>query len=296
MTDNRQSAHMGFEVEMVAPEEEVSNVCVRASWQRDPVILWMQLSISAMLSFPQDAAKKNSCISACGLCVVEKEEPKEITDGDVMSALIDKEIVTKDSIVQALAISQLGEAAYIRHMLFQPPPKTREAASATLVWLLSETCRLYPPHDIPATPQGGLGLSARPQLGNVSFLLSLFHSAMCTSERSIVDCSCDVQSKLAAARLGSKKHGALLGIRDYSSEEQQACYMLVVSMQAFARMGDKRSPGKRRTLPAIRFLCWKAVSIPIDLPSRKLSACFLSIGQVIALRFTSHKRPYLILV
>mmetsp|Transcript_21170 Transcript_21170/g.58791 ORF Transcript_21170/g.58791 Transcript_21170/m.58791 type:complete len:521 (-) Transcript_21170:1259-2821(-) len=58
---------------------------------------------------------------------VEKEEPKEITDGDVMSALIDKEIVTKDSIVQALAISQLGEAAYIRHMLFQPPPKYDQA-------------------------------------------------------------------------------------------------------------------------------------------------------------------------
>jgi hypothetical protein len=54
---------------------------------------------------------------------VVKAEPKEVTDGDIMSALIDKELVSKDSIVQALAISQLGEHAYIRHMLFQPPPK-----------------------------------------------------------------------------------------------------------------------------------------------------------------------------
>ena len=57
------------------------------------------------------------------LTQVEKKEPKQVTDGDVMSALIDKELVSKDSIVQALAISQLGEQAYIRHVLFQPPPR-----------------------------------------------------------------------------------------------------------------------------------------------------------------------------
>jgi len=67
----------------------------------------------------------NHCLASttCPRVQVVKAEPKEITDGDVMSALIDKELVTKDSIVQALAISQLGEQAYIRHMLFQPPPR-----------------------------------------------------------------------------------------------------------------------------------------------------------------------------
>lgn len=39
-----------------------------------------------------------------------------------MSALLDKEIITKDTIVQALAIHKLGDEAYVSHPLFLPPP------------------------------------------------------------------------------------------------------------------------------------------------------------------------------
>lgn len=53
---------------------------------------------------------------------VIKPEPKEVTDGDVLSAMIDKAIVTKEGIVQSLAVHSLGEAAFTRHPLFAPPP------------------------------------------------------------------------------------------------------------------------------------------------------------------------------
>ena len=54
---------------------------------------------------------------------VVKPEPKQVTDGHVMSAMLDKGIVTKDAIVQALAIYELGPEAYSRHPLFAPPPQ-----------------------------------------------------------------------------------------------------------------------------------------------------------------------------
>lgn len=48
---------------------------------------------------------------------------KEITDGDMLSALIDKAVITRDTIVQALAVHALGESAYSRHPAFGPPPE-----------------------------------------------------------------------------------------------------------------------------------------------------------------------------
>lgn len=51
---------------------------------------------------------------------VIKPEPAPVTDGAVLSALLDKGVVTKDAIVQSLAIHALGGQAYTR--LFEPPP------------------------------------------------------------------------------------------------------------------------------------------------------------------------------
>jgi hypothetical protein len=53
---------------------------------------------------------------------VVKPEPKEVTDGDVLSAMMDKGIVTKEGIVQSLAVNSLGDAAFTKHPLFAPPP------------------------------------------------------------------------------------------------------------------------------------------------------------------------------
>ncbi|GMH46067.1 hypothetical protein BSKO_14031 [Bryopsis sp. KO-2023] len=39
-------------------------------------------------------------------------EPKEVTDQDVLSAMLDKEITTKEKITHALAVEQLGEKSY----------------------------------------------------------------------------------------------------------------------------------------------------------------------------------------
>lgn len=54
---------------------------------------------------------------------VVKPEPKEITDGDVLSAMLDKGVITKDGIVQAMAIHSLGDKAYVQDPLFAPPPQ-----------------------------------------------------------------------------------------------------------------------------------------------------------------------------
>uniref|UniRef100_A0A7S0RTI5 Radial spoke protein 3 n=1 Tax=Chlamydomonas leiostraca TaxID=1034604 RepID=A0A7S0RTI5_9CHLO len=54
---------------------------------------------------------------------VVKPEPKEVTDGDVLSAMLDKAVITKDAIVQALAIHALGEKAFTQDPLFAPPPQ-----------------------------------------------------------------------------------------------------------------------------------------------------------------------------
>lgn len=53
---------------------------------------------------------------------VVKPEPKPVTDGDVLSAMLDRGVVTKDAVVQSLAVNSLGEDAYTRHPLFAPPP------------------------------------------------------------------------------------------------------------------------------------------------------------------------------
>lgn len=46
-------------------------------------------------------------------------QPKMISDQDVMSALLDKEITTKAKITHALAVDQLGSAAYTRRITTQ---------------------------------------------------------------------------------------------------------------------------------------------------------------------------------
>lgn len=53
---------------------------------------------------------------------VVKPEPKPVTDGDVLSAMLDKGVITKDNIIQSMAINALGEESYIHHPLFAPPP------------------------------------------------------------------------------------------------------------------------------------------------------------------------------
>lgn len=64
--------------------------------------------------------------AAAAAAAVEAQPPREVSDGDVLSALIDKGLVTKDAIVQALAIDSIGDGAYTRHPLFltpeAPPP------------------------------------------------------------------------------------------------------------------------------------------------------------------------------
>lgn len=54
---------------------------------------------------------------------VERPTPKEISDGDLLSAMIDKAVVTKDAIIQALAIHALGDQSYAKSPLFAPVPQ-----------------------------------------------------------------------------------------------------------------------------------------------------------------------------
>mmetsp|Transcript_19841 Transcript_19841/g.34202 ORF Transcript_19841/g.34202 Transcript_19841/m.34202 type:complete len:529 (+) Transcript_19841:243-1829(+) len=55
---------------------------------------------------------------------VPRPEPKPVTDGDVLSAMLDKGVVAKDAIVQSLAIHMLAEDSYMRNPLFQPAPSS----------------------------------------------------------------------------------------------------------------------------------------------------------------------------
>lgn len=47
---------------------------------------------------------------------VVKPQPREITDGDVLSALIEKGVVTKEALVQAFAVAALGEESYLHQL------------------------------------------------------------------------------------------------------------------------------------------------------------------------------------
>lgn len=53
---------------------------------------------------------------------VVKPEPKEVTDGDVLSAMLDKGVCTKEGLIQSLAIHALGDQSYAKQ-LFVPPPQ-----------------------------------------------------------------------------------------------------------------------------------------------------------------------------
>lgn len=46
---------------------------------------------------------------------VSKPAVEEVTDGDILSALIEKGTLSKDAIIQALALAQLGDQAYYNH-------------------------------------------------------------------------------------------------------------------------------------------------------------------------------------
>lgn len=52
---------------------------------------------------------------ATAMDAVPKPKPAEATDGDILSALLDKGVVTKDAIVHALALHHLGDKAYTKH-------------------------------------------------------------------------------------------------------------------------------------------------------------------------------------
>ena len=51
---------------------------------------------------------------AAAVEAVVRPEPAEVTVGDVLGALLDKAIITKDAIMQAMAVDALGEEAYFR--------------------------------------------------------------------------------------------------------------------------------------------------------------------------------------
>ncbi|KAL6760816.1 flagellar radial spoke protein 3 [Haematococcus lacustris] len=53
---------------------------------------------------------------------VTKQEPKAVTDADVLSGLLERGLLTKDGLVEALALHSLGDAAYTQHPLFAPHP------------------------------------------------------------------------------------------------------------------------------------------------------------------------------
>lgn len=54
---------------------------------------------------------------------VEKPARREVTDGDILSAMLDKGIVTKDQIVNALAINAMGMKGYVNHEAFGIGPQ-----------------------------------------------------------------------------------------------------------------------------------------------------------------------------
>eukprot|EP00798_Chlamydomonas_sp_ICE-L_P019019 gene19019-25611_t len=60
---------------------------------------------------------------AAAIEAVALPPPKEVTDGDVLSALIEKGTISKDDIVQKMAVNSMGESAFTRHPAFQPQPE-----------------------------------------------------------------------------------------------------------------------------------------------------------------------------
>ena len=53
---------------------------------------------------------------AAAVEAVVKPEPKEVTIDDILGALLDKAVITKDAIMQAMALDALGEEAYFRQV------------------------------------------------------------------------------------------------------------------------------------------------------------------------------------
>lgn len=51
-----------------------------------------------------------------------KSEPPEVTDGDILSAMLEKGTLTKDAVIHALAVDAMGEAAYVHHPAFANVP------------------------------------------------------------------------------------------------------------------------------------------------------------------------------
>lgn len=49
------------------------------------------------------------------MAAVQKPAAGEVTDGDVLSALLEQGVVTKDAIVHGLAVHMLGEQDNIEH-------------------------------------------------------------------------------------------------------------------------------------------------------------------------------------
>lgn len=58
-----------------------------------------------------DAAEETAAVEEA-LSSLSDPEPKEVTDEDVVSALLDKGIASKDKITHALAIKLMGDLAY----------------------------------------------------------------------------------------------------------------------------------------------------------------------------------------
>lgn len=58
---------------------------------------------------------------AAAMDAITKPEPREVTDGDVLSALIEKGVLTKQALAQALAVAALGDAAYMHQAEREQP-------------------------------------------------------------------------------------------------------------------------------------------------------------------------------
>mmetsp|Transcript_26974 Transcript_26974/g.58970 ORF Transcript_26974/g.58970 Transcript_26974/m.58970 type:complete len:523 (-) Transcript_26974:552-2120(-) len=76
----------------------------------------------------EEPALDMEAVVAAAMEAVVKPPVKEITDGDLLSALIDKAVITKDGIVQNLAIAGLGDEAWFKQEIFTNPPEPEPVA------------------------------------------------------------------------------------------------------------------------------------------------------------------------
>lgn len=80
---------------------EVSNLlltCLQANGEEPPPFEEPQLDIEGQVE--------------AAMAAVQKPAPSEVTDGDVLSALMEQGVVTKETIVHGLAVHMLGDKAH----------------------------------------------------------------------------------------------------------------------------------------------------------------------------------------